>query len=272
MGNRMKKNNRSVLTVITALMVLFAYADFSFAFHVNRGVKKYHDSCNNGVGNIDDCSLLGSLYYEGAKVRQNYEQAFKFSKMACDKDAASGCYILGQLYSFDRFVESNKTIAFEYFSLACNKGNHGAACLELARNHRRNGDIGKAVSYTEKACGGGNAKGCTMAGGHYYSAIKKSKNTKRDFVKSFRLYGKACDLDDIVGCMSYARMFVYGLGVEASEESAKKYYGKACDLEVKFWKMRRSACEEYDGLEQRLERLRKSYYKGKNITSNSQRY
>lgn len=247
-------NNNGILTIVMAVVVLITNADASFAFHINRGVKKYHDSCNNGAGSINDCSLLGELYYGGAKVRQNYEQAFKFSKIACDKNAANGCYILGLLYSFGNFVEVNKKIAFENFSLACNKENHGAACLELALIHHKGGNKAKSVFYAEKACDGGTADGCTMAGGHYYSAIKKSK-TKRVFVKSFNLYGKACDLNDVAGCMLYAEMFIYGMGVEASKENAKKYYGKACDLEVQFWKRRRTVCEAYDALEKRFDRL-----------------
>ncbi len=252
----MWKSNNGILALAIAVVVLITHANDSFAFRINRSVKKYHDSCNNGAGNINDCASLGDLYYEGAKVRQNYQQAFKFSKIACDKNVANGCYILGQLYSFGDFVEVNKKIAFEYFNSACNVGNHGAACLELALIHYKRGNKLKSTFYAEKACDGGTADGCTLAGSHHSSAIKKSKNIKLDFVKSFNLYGKACDLDDVAGCMLYARMFVYGMGVEASKENAKKYYAKACDLEVQFWKRRRTACKAYDALEKRFSHLK----------------
>lgn len=66
------------------------------------------------------CSNLGTLYYYGKGVKQDFFEAFKAVQKACEsKDSAQGCYLLGVLYDEGKGTKQGRASAKKYFSKAC---------------------------------------------------------------------------------------------------------------------------------------------------------
>ena len=58
---------------------------------------------------------IGSMYYGGIKVKQNYKEAFKWYKKAADLQDANGLCFLGYCYYYGRDMEVDREKAFSCF-------------------------------------------------------------------------------------------------------------------------------------------------------------
>ena len=63
-------------------------------------------------------------------MEQNYTEAFRYYKLACDNGVHIGCTNLGFLYENGQGVEQNYTEAFRYYKLACDNGEY-RGCYNL---------------------------------------------------------------------------------------------------------------------------------------------
>ena len=55
-------------------------------------------------------------------MRQNYKEAFKYYKLACDNGEYQSCYNLGVLYANGKGVRQSYSMAKEYYGKACDLG------------------------------------------------------------------------------------------------------------------------------------------------------
>ena len=55
-------------------------------------------------------------------MRQNYTEASKYFKIACDNEVYQGCENLGALYGLGKGVRQSHSMAKEYFGKACDLG------------------------------------------------------------------------------------------------------------------------------------------------------
>ena len=67
----------------------------------------------------ETCSMVGFVY----KKAQNYQQALKYFKKACDANNAEACGLLGAMYGTGEGVKQNFSTAKKYFGKACDLGN-----------------------------------------------------------------------------------------------------------------------------------------------------
>ena len=58
----------------------------------------------------------------GQGVEQNYKEAFKYFKLACDNGEYKGCGNLGVLYENGQGVRQSYSTAKEYYGKACDLG------------------------------------------------------------------------------------------------------------------------------------------------------
>ena len=58
-------------------------------------------------------------------------------------------------------------------------------------------------------------------------------------------YRKSCDLKDETGCFNVGVLFSNGQGVKQNKNTAKQYYGKACDFGYQ------KGCDKYRELNER---------------------
>lgn len=75
------------------------------------------------------CSALGEIFLKGRGVfgrgkgvEQNYAQAFKYMKKACDLGNGTGCVYLGDLYLYGYGTKTNPQLAREMYGKACDLG------------------------------------------------------------------------------------------------------------------------------------------------------
>lgn len=69
-------------------------------------------------------------------------------------------------------------------------------------NALNKGEYQKAVKSFQKACDGGDSRGCFGLGTIY----EFGKGAKQDKRKAKEYYGRACDLKNEKGCQNYARL------------------------------------------------------------------
>jgi tetratricopeptide (TPR) repeat protein len=73
-------------------------------------------------GNSTAQSMLGTLYYEGTGVIQNYGESFRWRKLAAEQGEPTAQAALGALYYMGRGVSKNNIQAHKWFTLAANNG------------------------------------------------------------------------------------------------------------------------------------------------------
>ena len=98
------------------------------------------------------------------------------------------------------------------------------------------GNFPLAKNFLQKACDGGNAKGCFGLGLMYY----RGDGVEQDYSNAAMLYRKACDGGEMGGCFNLATMYDVGTGVQQSKSYAKKLFKIVCDT------TRENGCAEYE--------------------------
>ena len=137
----------------------------------------------------ETCNDIGLIFDKA----QNYQQALKYYKKACELNDGFGCFNLGILYSEGLGVKQDFAEAFGLYKKACEL-NYMIACYNLA------------------------------------NAYRNKKGTKQDFASARKYYEKACNANYAKACNNLGLLYEYGRGVKQNKTTAKKYYGKACDL------------------------------------------
>lgn len=83
-------------------------------------------------GNANAQFMLGSMYYTGQGIAQDYMEAAKWLRLAADHGHADAQYTLGAMYTFGQGVTQDKNEASKWYRLAADQGNSDAQS-ELAR-------------------------------------------------------------------------------------------------------------------------------------------
>ena len=112
---------------------------------------------------------------------------------------------------------------------------------ELGDEAYDKGDYQKAAQLYQKACDGGDVKGCFNLGILY----RDGYGVKQDYQKAAELLQKACDSGETMGCIGLAVLYKNGKGIWQNFSTAKEYYGKACDLGLQ------SGCDDYRKLNEK---------------------
>ena len=150
---------------------------------INSGSLASVEQCDK-----ESCSNIGLVY---SKI-QNYQQAFKYFKKACELNSGYGCGNLSILYYNGRGVKQNFAEAFKFAKKAC--------------------DLNLMTCYNV---------------GFYYT---EGKGVRQDFVNARKYWEKACNANDAMACNNVGVLYYNGQGVKQNLSTAKEYYGKACDL------------------------------------------
>jgi hypothetical protein len=92
------------------------------------------------------------------------------------------------------------------------------------KNAFEKGDFSKAVILYKKACDNNDLRGCVNLGDLYASG----NGITQDNVQAVSLYTKACDKNEPFGCTSLGLMYEEGRGVTQDKIKAVNIYEKAC--------------------------------------------
>ena len=150
---------------------------------VNSGVLASVEQCDK------ECSIVGLVY----DIAQNYQQAFKYYKKACELNDKFGCFNLGVMYAEGQGVKQDFAEAFKFAKKACDLNDMGA-CYNL---------------------------------GLWYG---EGQGVRQDFVNARKYYEKACNANFAWACNNLGVLYADGRGVKQNLSTAKKYFGRACDL------------------------------------------
>jgi len=106
-----------------------------------QAAKLYEYSCKNNSDHdtrMEACYNTGNMFNFGKGVRQDYQQARKFYKKACDGNYASACTNLGYLFGRGLGVRQDIYKAQRLYGKGCD-GGHQMGC----DNYRKNNNQGR---------------------------------------------------------------------------------------------------------------------------------
>ena len=238
--------------------------------------KFYRKSCD--IGNDQACLDLTNLYFNG-KGNGNMIVAAKLAKMLCNKNNAEGCFFLGYMYSEGKGVNKNIEFAKKSLEKSCSLGedkacinaaniyvkekNYDLAIKNLEKSYHYGNyvagstlgsfyasgtgvkqDIEKARNYHQDTCDNGNISTSCAFLGVYYIKMKKYQRaeyyTKKTCEMSPDKFIKESKQFIAESCANLGLLYAKGLGVELSMYKAKKYFKKACDMDLD------TACKYYN--------------------------
>jgi uncharacterized protein len=110
-----------------------------------------------GDGEPSACTLVGTTVIAGgpADARRGLELVVR----GCEIGDKQGCWLAGAMYADGKLVTADPTRADRFVRLACDRG-MGAACLMVAQDRGRRGQLAEAAAFARRACQMGQAEGC----------------------------------------------------------------------------------------------------------------
>lgn len=135
------------------------------------------------------------------KVTNRNETIFNADIKACKKDS----YYCNNLGAYYASVKNDYVNANKYYRMACD-ANEGFACKNLAWNLLEGKgvkqDIKQSIEKFEKSCDLKEEAGCYALGQVY----RTGNGVRKDISKAKEYYGTACDLGSQDGCKEFARL------------------------------------------------------------------
>ena len=150
------------------LLIVILFAGINMSLNAGE-VEDYQKACNDGM--VAGCQSLGTFFYTGKGVKQDYLEAAKNYGKACDGGYLSGCSSLAFMHEKGQGVEEDYT---------------------------------KAAKLYAKACAGYDFKGCHRSGMMYKKGLGGSK---QNFLKAKEFFTKACVDGDPRASEIYEELF-----------------------------------------------------------------
>ena len=113
-----------ILMLVFLLMCIVTAPGFAEPLE-EQSVELVHKAA--AQGNDAAQTKLGTMYYEGKGVPQDYQEAAKWLRKSAEQGNAVGQWRLGAMYYDGKGFPQNYIQAYKWFSLAAAKGNENAA-------------------------------------------------------------------------------------------------------------------------------------------------
>jgi TPR repeat protein len=195
----------------------------SFVYiETNPNIDELVKQCNNE--NDVSCNSLGAIYAVDIKLEQDHFKIPKYLDLICkgEWDRSSrdlACYWENAYYKLIRLgLKQNYFKAIEYFQKGCDKNNN-SSCSNLKEMYLSGRGVKKydnnLILYYQEKCNLNNASACLNLGILYKkrNGISRSDFRKMNFNdmvkypvdedKAKKLFSKACDLKEVLGCNEY---------------------------------------------------------------------
>lgn len=157
----------------------------------STAIRLYENACYDG--DLGACHAIGTLYFQGSGVAQNYAMSASYYYKACDGGFGQSCSSLGILYHYGLGVRQNYEVALNLY---------------------------------HKSCQAGYPRGCNNLGVMFEEGL----GIKRDYKQAGLYYSDACLARDDRACFNIAEMLFEGKGLKKDKKKAMEYYGLSCDL------------------------------------------
>ena len=147
--------------------------------------------------------LNSSMAFAETAEKKVVDPHAEFRALCDDKNDMNACVDLAILYMM---ADEDYTNAHKYFKKACDGGNMIGCGIQGHQYQEGMGvkqDHKKAVKLFKKSCDGGELPGC----GALADMHAKGKGTKQNSDKALELYKKACDGKVARGCSSFKELY-----------------------------------------------------------------
>ena len=170
---------------------------------------------------------VGSLYYSGAGVEQNYDTAIEWYEKAAKLNNTKAMYNIGWTYTQEGVANGQKAI--EWYEMAAEL-NYSDAMASLGDLYRLGNlveqDFSKAIEWYEKAAALNNSYAINELGYVY----QFGEGVEVDYEKAFEYYEKAAELGNRAAMNNLTFMYFHGEGLEANPEKALEWAKKSAEL------------------------------------------
>lgn len=151
--------------LITTLIFIFSFTTSPYLFANNmltpEQIKNLTSLAIKGDSNAQ--FNLGIIYYNGQGVKQDYQEAFKWFKLAVEQNHAGAQFNLGVTYYNGHGVKQDDQEAFKWFKLAAEQ-NYARAQLMLGIMYTNGYGVRQnyvtAKNWFGDACDNGLQEGC----------------------------------------------------------------------------------------------------------------
>ncbi len=187
------------------------------------------DILNNAEKGDAEAQLnLGTRYYKGNGVEQNYAIAFEWYKKAAQQGHPEAQNALGLCYKNGEGVEKNLAEAAKWYRKAAEQG-HALAQNSLGYCYiSGNGvekDIDEAVKWYRKSAEQGEAKGEFNLGVCY----EKGNGVEKNQNEAVRWYKKSAEQGYVKAQFNLGLCYIEGTGVEKNYNEAAKWFRKSAE-------------------------------------------
>lgn len=166
-------------------------------------------------GDADAEVLLGSRYFHGVGVPQDYTEAAYWYRRSANQGDAAGEYFLGYQYHYGQGVPHDDAEAMRWCRLAAAQGDRRAEAAIGSQYHKGEGvprDDAEALRWLHRAADQGDPWAEDFIGMMYY----EGDGVLKDNVEAARWFRKAADQGDPTGEYDLSTMYAAGLGVPRS--------------------------------------------------------
>lgn len=168
-------------------------------------------------GSPQSCARIGYMHEKGEGIPQSDAKAFAAYKKACDSGDLEGCTGLGYMLSKSDKPE-DKAQSVGVFRKAC-EGGSGRACSGLGQQARLRRDWAAASKEFDRGCRLGYTRACYYAG---YALIRLDQ----DEARALALMERACYGGDERGCLAAGSMYSQGSGGKKDSALGSKLTGR----------------------------------------------
>jgi TPR repeat protein len=171
---------------------------------------------------------LGSIYYHGSGVPQDYAEAARWYEEASENGNAEAQYAIGYMHYHGQGVSQDYGKALLWFRKAANQGNTQSEYEIGYMYYRGNGvprDYVEAARWFHEAADQGNAKAQDQFGYMYY----RGDGVPLDYAEAARWFRKAAHQGNAGAQYDLGCVYERGEGVAQDYTEATRWFRKAAD-------------------------------------------
>ena len=177
-------------------------------------------------GDVSAQYELGTMYYNGTGVEQNYDEALAWYTKAAELGNTDAQYNLGEIYHNGSGTEKDDTKAIKYYRQAADSGHASAQCkygvmLQNGEGEEKNEE--EAVGWFRKAADQEDPEGEYLLGQAYFDG----QGVDRDYDKAYEGFTQAAEQDLPEAQNMLGNCMKAGFGTDQDFEGAFSWYEKS---------------------------------------------
>ena len=215
-----------VRSMVKKGQIAWASLPQSVETRIRSVLRKFLEAANCGHAGAQ--FKLGVMYINGQGVKQDFQEAAKWSRQAADQGYAKAQFNLGFIYEKGQGVKQDLKEAVKWYRRAAHQGLEQAQ-FNLGFMHESGKgvkhDFKEAVKWYRKAADEGFADAQSNLGAMY----NRGYGVKQDLKEAVKWYRKAADQGFKSAQYNLGTMYENGQGVKQDLKEAANWHNKAAD-------------------------------------------